>query len=294
MIPKVVRNFANVSSVVRKERLKVPYQIYVRNSHKTIRELLGQDILINNITVNDIVTDDECYIIDVEYINIKFNPFEIIFVDTSSLKPILPNSTIYGTQIKECNVCIKISSLQEYPTKIPIRINPMLNNNNSADGQLPESFSYFGKIIRKPMNNLCTPLKHPGHQLTPFKIPTIPKLYGEGYKLKHEISMDETKEAYKSEIVNFQQLKGIDNVVVAKSFADCKYGTTGYVIDFDLLPKDRNLNGIIMIQANRICNMVLYFPTIQYTIFEEELESIKSFLEMDEVNAKNFDFVMGK
>lgn len=294
MIPKIVHNYIDESSVTRKERLKIPYSSFTKNSRKAVKELLGQDIIVRKIQSNSIITDDECFIVDVEYVSIKFNPFEIIFVNINDIKPVIPNSTTYASKINGCNVCIKIPKLQEYKTMIPITISPKLSNNNCSDGQMPDQFSYFGTIVRKPMHSLCTPLKYPGHQTTPFKIPPITKLYPEGYKLKKEFTLEQTKEAYQAELTQFQQLKAIDNVVIAKSFSDCKYGTTAYVIDFGLIPRNRYLNGIILVQPKRIPGVVLYYPTNTYTLYLEELESIKSFLDMDEINALNYDFTMNQ
>ena len=292
MIPKVVYNHIDETSTVRTERLKVPYTKYAYNPKSTIRELLGQDVIIRNMVVNNIITDDECYIVDVEYVNIKFNPFEIIFIDIKDLKLTIPNSTVYATKINGCNVCIKIPNIQLFKTKIPVTINSKLNNNNTADGQLADHFAYFGKIVRKPMNSLCTPLKYPNHQATPFKIAPIKKLYNDGYKLKQTYSIDQIKDAYRAELSQFQQFNAVDNIVVAKSFSECKYGTTAYLIDFKLLPADRYINGIILIQPKRNPYTILYYPTNTYTLYIEELESIASFLEMDEINALNYDCVM--
>lgn len=294
MYPRVVKNYIDEDSLVRKERLKIPYTIYSTNPNGSIRELLGQDINIKSVHVNSIITDDECYVIDVEYVNIKFNPFEVIFVDVSEIKPLIPNSTVYAVKINGCNVKIPITKFQEYKSKVPIHIHPTLNDNNSPDGQLPDTFSYFGKVVRRPMHDLCSPLRYPGHQATAFKTPMIQKLYPDGYKMKKGYTMEETKEAYKAIIGQCNQLKAIDNVVIAKSFGECKFGTTGYVIEFNMIPTDRYLNGIIMVQSKRIPNVVLYYPTNVYMLYVEELESINNFLEMDEINALNYDYVMNQ
>lgn len=280
--------------MVRKERLKVLYTAYARNPHTTIRELLGQDVLIKSVHVNSLITDDECYVIDVEYVSIKFNPFEVIFVDLRDIKPTIPNSNEYAVQINGCNVTMKIPKLSDYKTKVPIHIYPKSNNNSCADGQLPESFPYYGTVIKRPMHDLCTPLKWPNHQCTPFKMPPIEKLYHEGYKLKKTYTIEEMKVAYKAEANQKTQLKSLDNIAVAKSFSDCKFGTTGYLIEFEKIPTDRYLNGIILIQARRQPNIVLYYPTNAYMLYIEELESISEFIKADEINALNYDFVMNQ
>ena len=294
MYPRLVRNQYDDNTMVRKERLKVLYSSYARNPHSTIRELLGQDVFIKSVHINSLITDDECYVIDVEYVSIKFNPFEVIFVDLSDIKPIIPNSTTYAAQINGCNVKIPIPRLSDYKSKVPIHIKPKLSDNSCPEGQLPEAFSYYGTVVRRPMHSLWTPLEYPGHKCTPFKMPPIEKLYHEGYKLKTTYSIDEMKAAYKAEANQHNQFKSMDTIAVAKNFTDCKFGTTGYLIEFDKLPKDRYLNGIILIQSKRQPDVILYFPTNAYMLYIEELESIAEFLKADEINALNYDFVMNQ
>ncbi|EAX85300.1 hypothetical protein TVAG_047400 [Trichomonas vaginalis G3] len=118
----------------------------------------------------------------------------------------------------------------------------------------------------------------------------IKPIYPSDYKKYTLISEDETKSAYKSEIQQFPILKAVDNLVIAKSFDECKLGTTGYLIDFNKLPSGTNINGIILIQPKRIPSMVLFFPTMGFTICEEEMDSIREFIKMDEINAINFDY----
>lgn len=292
MIPVLNYNADPESSFIRTERLKIPYMVYSQNPKKAVRELLGQDINIKNIFVNDIITDDECFIVDVEYTNLKFSPYEIVFVDVKDVKPVIPNGTKYAINYEGCNVSIKIPSIQDFKTMIPIRISPILQSGGPQHDHIANMFGYFGTIVRRPMNSLCTPLEYPGHQFTPYKLAPIKKLYPEGYKLKKSYSLEEMKEAYKSEVQEWKQLKNVDTIAVAKSFADCKFGTTGYLIDFKLIPLDHYLNGIIFMQPKRVPTVVLYFPTTIYKLCVEELESLKSFIEMDEVNALNFDYVM--
>lgn len=272
------------------ERRKIPYFLFAANPTRTIKEILGQDILIKSYTVNDIITDDECYIVDIEYYSIAFSPFQIFFINASDIKQLIPGSTVYATQINGCNIKISSPALGDYKKMVPIRINASIPNNHSIHGQLDQNFSYFGIIVRKPMNYLCTPLKYPGHKFTPFEMEEVKPIYPNDYKFT-PISESETLTAYKSEIQQFPILKAVDNIVVAKTFDECKQGTTAYVIDINKLP-DGDVNGIILIQPKRIPNMVLFYPTISCLICEEEMKSIKDFIKMDEVNAKNFDYCM--
>ena len=281
------------NTFLKTERRKIPYNLFLANPKKVIKQLLGQGVVIKSCVANDIITDDECFIVDIEYYAIAFSPFKFYFVNTSDLKQLIPGSAIYATQINGCNIKIVISSMDKYKKLVPITINVNMPNNVSSNGPLDQSFSYFGKVQKQPMNFLCTPLKYPNHQFTPFKMEPIKPIFPADYKYT-SITEEETKEAYKSEIsaTKFALLSSIDNIVIAKSFDECKMGTTGYVIDIKAFPKDVNVNGVILIQPKRIPTMVLFFPTSAFTICAEEMDSIREFIAMDEINAKNFDYCM--
>lgn len=276
---------------IKTERRKIPYAIFALNPTRSIKQLLGQDIVIKSYVVNDIITDDECYIVDIEYYSIKFSPIKIFYINVTDLKQLIPESGIYVTQIDGCNIRISSPLIKEYKKIIPMRINVSIPNNYSSHGQLEYQFSYFGIIVRKPMNYLCTPLKYPGHKFTPFKMDDVKPIYPSDYKFT-PISEEETKVAYKSEIQQFPILKTVDNLVITKSFEECKMGTTGYLIDINKFPSDTDINGIILIQPIRIPSIVLFFPTMGFTICSEEMNSIKEFVTMDEINAINFDYCM--
>lgn len=281
----------NNESFLKTERRKIPYSMFALNPTRAIKQLLGQDVMIKSYTVNDIITDDECYIVDIEYYSIAFSPIKIFYINAADIKQLIPDSNIYVVQINGCNIKISSPVIKNYKKFIPIRINASIPNNYSPQGQLDQQFSYFGIIVRKPMNYLCTPLKYPGHRYTPFKMEDVKPIYPDDYKFT-PISEDETKDGYKSEIQQFPILKAINNIVTAKSYDECKMGTNGYIIDIDKLPKEGDINGIILIQPKRIPSMVLFFPTISFTICEEEMNSIREFVKFDEINAINYDYCM--
>lgn len=279
------------NTYIRTERRKIPYNVFAMNPTRAIKELLGQDVLIKSYTVNDIITDDECYVVDIEYYSIQFSPFKIFFINASDIKQLIPGSTVYMTQVNGCNIKITSPIIGDYKKIVPLKINVSLPNNYSTHGQLDQQFSYFGIIVRRPMNSLCTPLRYPGHALTPFKMETVKAIYPNDYKYT-PISEEETKNAYKSEVQQSTVLRTVDNIVFAKSFEECKMGTTAYIIDIDKIPTNTSVNGVILIQPRRIPNLVLFFPTPAFTLCEEELDSIREFIKMDEINAKNYDYCM--
>lgn len=271
-------------------RIKIPYNYTTQNITKTIKHFLGQDIKIKDVHINDIITNDECYIVDVKYLSIQFSPYNIYFINVNDLKQLIPSSNIYVTQINNCNIKITSSIISEYKKIIPIRINNCITNNYSTEGQLENEFSYFGIIVKKPMNYLYTPLKYPGHKFTPFELNDVKPIYPESFKCSF-ISNDDTLSAYKSEILHISILKIVDNVILAKSFDECEQGTNAYVIDVNLLPST-SINGIIVVQPKRHPNLILYYPTMNFIISEEEIQSIKDFIRIETINYMNFEYCM--
>ena len=53
------------------DRLKISYSAYVHNRIHAIKKLLGNDIVIALITESDVITNDDCIIVDVDYVKIS-------------------------------------------------------------------------------------------------------------------------------------------------------------------------------------------------------------------------------
>jgi hypothetical protein len=284
---------------IQTERLEIPYFLYSLNPSRSIKQLLGQNITIVSYEVNDIITNDDQVIVDVKYTSIPFSLLKIYYINVSELKRLIPNSEKYVITINGCNVKISSPRLKEYNKVLPIRIKATLSNNYSSAGQLDSQFLYYGTTVTTPMNYLCTPLKYINHKFEPFETEVIEPIHTKEFKdtfdkkinEKFNELLEETIKYYKQSLSAFNILSPIDHVLNAKTFTECKFGTTGYVIPFDIIPINKDLNGIILIQPKRIPNYVLYYPTRNFTICEEELVSIKGFLEQDAVNYYNFQYV---
>lgn len=284
---------------VQSERLEIPYFLFSQNPSRSIKQLLGQNITIISYESNDIITDDERVIVDVKYTSIPFSLLKIYYVKVSEMKKLIPNSEKYVVTINGCNVKISSPKLKEFNKVLPIRIKATLSNNYSSVGQLDSQFSYYGTTVTTPMNSLCTPLKYINHKFEPFETEIIKPIYTKEFKdafdkkIKENFNflLEETIKYYKQSLSTFNILSAVDHVLNVQTFSECKIGTTGYVIPFDIIPTKGNLNGIILIQAKRIPNFVLFYPTRNFTLCEEELISIKEFLEQDAVNYYNFQYV---
>ena len=150
---------------VNNERIQLPYSLFMLNPTRTIKQLLGQNITIISFTYSDVITNDENIIVDVKYTSIPISILKIYYIETSSLKHIMPNNEKYVATINGCNVKISLPNLDKDMKILPIRIKPTLSNNYSSSGQLNAQFAYYGipVSINNCMNYLCTPLKYINH-----------------------------------------------------------------------------------------------------------------------------------
>lgn len=285
---------------IQKCRLEIPCSMYSINPIQSIKQLLGQNVTIISHSSNDIVTENDTLIIDVEYTSIPFSLLKIYYVNVSELKRLIPNCEKYVATINGCNVKISSPKLKEFSKVLPIKIKPTLSNNYTSSGQIDSQFSYYGSTVSSPMNYLCSPLKYINHSFEPFDTEEIKPIYTPEFKTEfekkvkdnHQNLFDEMMKYYKQSTSTFNILSSVDHVTSdVKSFSDCKIGTTGYVIPFNIIPTDKDINGIILIQPKRLPEYVLFYPTNNFTICSEELISIKKFIEQDKENFYNFNYV---
>ena len=275
-------------------RVKIPYTSYITDPTLSIKQLLGQNTTIIDYSANDIITNDECYIVDVKYKSIKFSVYDIYYIKTSDVKQLMPDSNVYGFTLDGCNVKLTLPNISEFKQYIPVKIYASVPNNYSSSGQLNQTFPYFALVVRQPLNYLTTPIHYPNYKIMPFHLNCENKIYPDNYK-PVLMSIDDTLTEYKNEMNQYPLFQHIDNIVIAKTYEECCIytpTTTAYLIDFDLIPKTENIHGVIAIQPKRHPNYVLYYPTYNFDISVEELESIKSFIDAERVKLYNYNYVM--
>lgn len=201
-------------------------------------------------------------------------------------------------------------------------VSNMSNNNSNTNGNTNTNASslhyslktntthtpimYFGTTVIQPMNALCTPLtllQHDLENLTSnysvgFNLPMPDKLYNKDFK-PTIISESENMKQYKQCLVNAQLLKQVEDVVDMtkeknqKELNDMFSSTTStiaYLISVSQLP-NTSISGVILLQPKRIPDVMLYYPTNAYTISEDEIESIKKFVEFDYINYMNYQWL---
>ena len=256
---------------------------------QSIKQLLGQHINIISHKRHSIITPDNEVIVDVNYNVIPFDQYNIYFIDKSDIKQLLPNTDKYVFSINECNVKLSSSTLNNFKKYVPVHIFTTLSNNYSTSGQLENQFCYFALIVNEPMHNLITPLS------MSFKPNPIKALYPKDFKPQvEEINENTLRSNYKNELTNISILSFVDNVVIAKSFQETSSNTstTAFIIDFNKIPRDKSINGIILIISERKPFHVLYYPIKTFIITVEQLNSINEFLKNDYINYLNYQYMM--
>lgn len=165
---------------VQHARLKINYTMYEQNRITAIKKLLGNDAVIVLITESDVITDDECIIVDVDYVKISDVLIGengcIRYIRRTDLKQLVPNRSRYvsllwnrekGTDNKHTFRCLNIICLTDVSNERMIEINKMdseyipvkvvkvlgqsnINNfdgGNTALGHLYRDILYFAEII---------------------------------------------------------------------------------------------------------------------------------------------------
>lgn len=279
-------------NVIQTTRLRIPVSSFSVDPKYAIKQLLGQNIKLISFTQNDIITNDETYIVDVRYKSINISKYDIYYIDVNNMKQIIPDSKEYAFKLNGCNVILNLTNPSDFKKFVPVRITPIVSNNFTTSGPTQSVFNYFATVIRQPLSSLMTPIHYPGSIFTPFDIIEESKLYPESFKPKN-IEFNDMVKAYNDNLQLFPLFQHIDKIIPAKTFKDCDINSNiAYVIDFNVIPLTESIPGIIAINDNRIPNYVLYYPTHNFEISAEELEAISSFIKAEEVRYNNFRYVM--
>jgi hypothetical protein len=287
-----------MESNIKRRRLKISYKLYNAKPTATLKSLLGRDIKILAVKISDCILHDDTIIVDVEYSDISFNSLTIYYVQLDKIKQVIPNSTTYMTTINGHAVKINIKNNLQYKKIIPIKINKMITNNTVENEQVEQQFSYFGIIIRNPLNHYCTIIKHPLHCYQFFDSPPIERIYPQEFKFQaSEITTDKITRAYMSTIKNIPSLAFVSDIVVMCSeevnlINSCTDYTKGYLIDWTKAKYSGALKGIILVQPDRLPYLVVFIPSQTYKMSEEEMKTISCFLDMENDNYLNYHYMV--
>ena len=325
--PSNNNNNSNESSSITKSlRLSINYKYFNSHPVRAIKQLIGQNATLISYKQNSIVKWDGNVIVDIVYKSIPIDQFSIYYVPIKDIKHLIPNSEKYVVVVNGCNVKLNNPKVNQFHDYLPIRIKKTIINDTdkyenyyteTTDGNMElktdshELTNYFGTTVSNPMNSLITPLniltnssnlsinqseedKEHEKEINDnygFNVVIPPSLYPSDFKPKDMYSLDDTIKYYRQiaqtipALSIIQDIKQVDKLPTSQTMS-----TTGYLIDVDLLPSN-GINGIVLIQPKRICELILYYPTNNYMISSEEIKSIKDFVKMDRINYNNFMFV---
>ena len=161
-------------------RLKINYIMYVHNRVDAIKKLLGNDTVVVLITESDIITNDDCIVVDVDYIKVSDVLVGengcIRYVHKNELKKLVPNKNRYvgilwnrlkdgsNYTYKTLNVlCLMDIPQPQYDmmlsneqTYFPVKVEKVLGqstiNNfdggNTALGYLYRDILYFAELVQ--------------------------------------------------------------------------------------------------------------------------------------------------
>lgn len=202
---------------------------------------------------------------------------------------------------------------------------------SQTEQQLSTSFAYYATVVTNPLTSLTTPFRYPNHSFTPFRIEKPAKKYDDAFIAKCAsaitstngstntststdaststnvstsstallLTPEQTLEYYKQSLSSSERLSGIDHIAFLPPNATAlpPPSTSAYIVQFDVLHNlisktEGPINAIIHIQPRRLPDQVLYFPTDNYTLIDEEIESIKDFIEYETINFYNYIYTI--
>ena len=265
------------------KRIYVPTKEFALHPVNTVKAFLGVDIEVLNVQQSDVIRYDGLVAVDVEYKSLEINPIQIYYVKRSELKPISPDSQEYGTKVNGINILVNISPRmrQYYKTIVPLRI---MRKDYAEDRKY---FQYYGTVVMKPLGYLCTTFLSKGN----WSVPDVQKLYPDSYKPKSTTSEEKMISAYRFESEKFKLFGKLSDVKIVDSFDVCENELIGYIIPWERIKNETISHGVILIQPERIWDMVMYVPTAMFSLNKNMLDSIDKFIQFSKVNWLNCSYI---
>ena len=309
-------------------RVSVNATIFNSAPIRTLKQLIGPNSVLLSYRINSIITPSDELLIDIVYSNLKISPFIIHYIPMKEIKHLIPNSEKYICVINGQTVKLNNPKLNDFHDYLPVRIEHTNINDTDAydkyystcDGETytlntsdshSTPIAYFTKNVLNPLNTLLTPLSLIGGNSYSSFAYTInhdnntdgdcgdnypPVLYPKSFKPPEIYSLADTEQYYKQTattipalniIETFQTLKQTDSLPNINE----PTSTIAFIMPFDILPLTHDIKGIILIQPKRLVRYILYYPTNSYIISTDELNSIKRFIDYDEINYNNYYYL---
>lgn len=292
----------NTSKVIRK---KFPYRMFNRDPEMTIKQLLGRDVNIISYSVNGVITDDECVIVDVVVKSLQRTNMSIEYIPVESLKNAAPDSSAYVFMFKGLPVSINIGNIKDFRKVIPVQIQVAgIKHINDKNGKPP----YFAIAVRRPMHNIMIPsmdkrISTPS-DASQIEIPTwlnSNESLTTSKKIQSREISQETFESYTVELRSLPITRMVDKLTKLSSAEEVKTtieknptNTSVYIVDLRTLEDGMKLaevdtiNGILIAQPKREPYTIAYYHTNRYMLSVNDLLLFRTFIDVDAINYCNF------
>ena len=310
-----------IKQLIGKNATLVSYKVnsIVNWSGDTIVDIVYQTIPIDvfsiyYVPINEIkqlVPNSEKYITVINGCNVKLsNPKLSAFHDYLPIRVSRrsPLSVASASTVTSSSASSSVIDVDDYERYYSIALDDehtyeqnqaAINRQNESD----EIANYYGTTVTNPLNALITPMRLLTENRSKlsfgFTLSMPNKLYPANFHAPEVYSADDCIKYYQQQVKRIEALMLIDNIKASNDpniFKVNEISTTAYVIDVNLLPKgnDARVHGFILIQPRRIVRQILYFPTNAHEIDSDELDSIRQFIEADEINFNNYYFLKNR
>ena len=311
---------ANSVEDVRTLRLAINAAHFTAAPVRTIKQLIGPNAQLLSYRVSSILLPSNELLIDITYKSLTLSPFVIYYIPINTIKHLIPNSEKYTSTINGITIKLNNPKLNEFKDYLPVRVKPTMINNtdyyekyySTIDGVKYEltlndpasaPIAYFTTTVTNPLNALLTPLSLLNDEFNYLSFgygdssntSQVVKLYPDNFTASDTYNLADTVKYYKQTLSTIPSLSSVENI--STTFDDNIFNiketvnTTAYVIPIDKLPTNKPIFGIILIQAKRKVDMLLYYPINTFRISVEELKSIHEFMKNEMINYNNYHYL---
>ena len=272
-----------------RKRLTIPSETFSPNPIGVLKSLLGEGVTILKYEVQSIVLSNSKIVVDVEYEARNINPLVTYYVKTSDLVMCTPtgNAQVFKTE-EGIPVWFKVSNPKILERNIiPVLIapfNPSSKSRRSIEAYVEKNFKYFAIYNPEPLHAYSTFFDTKHYLYSRIDVDDILSSSNAQIKRKEIYNMDRTNDEYSKAIHKFECLNEVTSLKLIKKFDEIDLANPsniGYLMDAQVLPSDRTLTGIIVVQPIRQSNIIFYYPHLSREITMEEIQFTKDLVEID-------------
>lgn len=264
------------------QRFKASSELFYNNPQGYIRSLLGPEI--NNMTyeVQSVILPKAEILVDVHYNKLQSPSLKTMYVKIDELKHLNSQNNSFVFERDGIPICLMASAARFKNAKsIPVIVYPF----NNTD----KFYKYIARVRKEPLHAFSTIVGNKfGFNDVQPKLEKIDDPVSSEQKNENKREMytiEETIEAYKSEIANFADFSYVSVVKPVKKWEETKNVSSdiAFVIDYRCLP-DEGFNGHVIIIEHRRSDLLFYYPHTANLIDSDQVKFIKNFMKFDQTN----------